>query len=555
MSRFASGSLKPSVLLFCNFLLLLFFFWITESGNIVYECRVLLKYQHNYIKPLFYLFNFLVAIFALSAFMSSQKGWRLLIGLVWIFMTFSINHIYTQLNNVGFEYEDLLLIKQNIHFGYEETIFSTYGQVVFPTIIAVGFLFLLICLVQRFLRTKLSSIFVYGLLMLSLLMSYLIIDYSNAQRSAMPSFVKTPSMLIYDILNPVYTGQREAPLFDISEPSSFDHIIWIVDESVRGDHLQLNNERLKTTPFLNSILDESIINFGVANSAAVCSDYSHAVLMTGAKFEDLPDEEDKILSSPTIFQYAKHAGFEPALIYSPGYEDSPKSYLSKYDFETIKTRYNTKLLNPELTYEVWDFKSLDYLNDIFDSHDRSFTYFLKYGAHFHYDDSYPAEEKHFTPIIGFRNFDDVDSVQLINSYHNAIRWTVDHFFKELIGKVGDHNILIIYTSDHGQNLTEYPEIKLTHCKRKDAPNVMANVPLFLYSTNELELERLRSIGVPNANKSHFNVFSSTLEFMGYDKGHVCENYNIGLFEKQDSSFYTSGDIFGRSKMQTYLFTK
>jgi len=43
--------------------------------------------------------------------------------------------------------------------------------------------------------------------------------------------------------------------------------------------------------------------------------------------------------------------------------------------------------------------------------------------------------------------------------------------------------------------------------------------------------------------------------MGYDKGHVCENYNIGLFEKQDSSFYTSGDIFGRSKMQTYLFTK
>ena len=537
-----------------SFLALLVFYWLTESGQLLYECKVLIRYQENYLKPAFYLFNFLLAVYSLNVLLSSLQKWAYVLAMIFAIGAFGINYIYVGLNNIGFDYEDLLLVKQNIHFGYEESIFATYGNVFLSTIItALGLTFLLVTLKR--IRTRNGNPLKWSLLaLISFILSYGIIDYSNAQKTSIPSFMKLPALLLYDAINPIYTGNRDQPFLEPEEQSSFDHIVWIVDESVRGDHLQLNNPLIKTTPYLNAIEEKSIINFGIANSAAVCSDYSHAVLMTGTRLSDLPDKENKILSSPTIFQYAKGAGFEPALIYSPGYEDKPKSYLTMDDFNTIKIRYNTKMSNPDLTYYEWDFKSIDYLKEIVNTNQKSFTYFLKYGAHFHYDDSYPSDHTVFSPTMGFRNFEAMDSVRLTNSYHNAIRWTVDSFFKELIESVGDKNVLFIYTSDHGQNLTEFPEIKLTHCVRKNAPNVMANVPLFILSTNYTKIEEWKSSSKARDHKSHFNIFPTTLECMGYKKDQIEPIYGKGLFDFQNESFYTSGDIFGRARMYSYKFS-
>jgi lipid A ethanolaminephosphotransferase len=359
---------------------------------------------------------------------------------------------------------------------------------------------------------------------------------------------------MYDCLNPIYTGERQDVFISPQRDSEFDHIVWIVDESIRGDHLQINNPILKTTPFLNSIEDKQISNFGVSCSAAVCSDYSHAILFSGARLDQLPDTKDIIRKNPSIFQYAKKAGFEPALIYSPGYEDKPKSYLTSDDFRIIQTRYNTKMLNPELTYEAWDFRSLDYLKEIIESNDQSFTYFLKYGAHFHYDDAYPLSNTVFKPTIGFRNYSKVDSTSLINSYHNAIRWTVDEFFRKLFDHIGHKKVLIIYTSDHGQNLTEYPDLELTHCARKEAPKVMANVPLFICMTDTLSKEIIEGRRIVDSGfYSHYNIFSTTLLLMGYQGDEINQHYEKSLFDSVDSSSYTSGDIFGRSEMYKYQF--
>ena len=49
----------------------------------------------------------------------------------------------------------------------------------------------------------------------------------------------------------------------------FDKIVMIMDESVRGDYLTLNDPTQNTTPFLNTTSD--LINFGVASSGANCS--------------------------------------------------------------------------------------------------------------------------------------------------------------------------------------------------------------------------------------------------------------------------------------------
>src|SRR5262249_55005445 len=49
----------------------------------------------------------------------------------------------------------------------------------------------------------------------------------------------------------------------------FDKIVMIMDESVRGDYLTLNDPTRNTTPFLKAT--SHLINFGVASSGSNCS--------------------------------------------------------------------------------------------------------------------------------------------------------------------------------------------------------------------------------------------------------------------------------------------
>jgi hypothetical protein len=65
------------------------------------------------------------------------------------------------------------------------------------------------------------------------------------------------------------------------------HIVYIVDESVRGDYIQLNNKNLSNTPFL-SRLDAQLINFGVATSAANCNLASRTMLRHATR-QNAPD--------------------------------------------------------------------------------------------------------------------------------------------------------------------------------------------------------------------------------------------------------------------------
>lgn len=69
-------------------------------------------------------------------------------------------------------------------------------------------------------------------------------------------------------------GPRPRPLFR--------NVVMIVDESVRGDYLQVNNAAYASTPFLAG-LKHRLINFGSAVSAHNCS--APARLLPGAKFE------------------------------------------------------------------------------------------------------------------------------------------------------------------------------------------------------------------------------------------------------------------------------
>jgi len=62
-----------------------------------------------------------------------------------------------------------------------------------------------------------------------------------------------------------------------------NNVVFIIDESVRGDHLSLNGYARKTTPFLDALAESgAIANWGIAASATTCSVATNRLLLTGS---------------------------------------------------------------------------------------------------------------------------------------------------------------------------------------------------------------------------------------------------------------------------------
>src|SRR5262249_8252404 len=92
------------------------------------------------------------------------------------------------------------------------------------------------------------------------------------------------------------------------------HIVFIVDESVRSDALEINDPLAENTRLLANHKDE-LINFGVAVSGANCSFLSRTMLKFGIRSDDFQELEVPGLTSlkrpigPSIWKYARQAGY------------------------------------------------------------------------------------------------------------------------------------------------------------------------------------------------------------------------------------------------------
>jgi glucan phosphoethanolaminetransferase (alkaline phosphatase superfamily) len=109
---------------------------------------------------------------------------------------------------------------------------------------------------------------------------------------------------------------------ELVETSSLDknylpanNIIFVFDESIRGDHLSLNGYPRQTTPYLEKLAARKLlINWGVSVSAATSSHPSYDAMISGAT----PDMLSRLAlrevnSLPTLFQYAKAMNYRTHL--------------------------------------------------------------------------------------------------------------------------------------------------------------------------------------------------------------------------------------------------
>lgn len=330
----------------------------------------------------------------------------------------------------------------------------------------------------------------------------------------------------------------------LSKPTAVPHILLIVDESIRGDYLDINGAN-GVTPYLKSI-QSKIINFGIASSGNNCTATSNAFLRMGFNPRNALESSDDLRHHPTIWKFAEAAGYKTYFIDNQRNGGQLQNYMDAKEASLIDNFHQYQVSTPRLRR---DLASIELIHKGLLESSSSFIYVDKAGAHFHYETAYPEDWHKFNPhLAAFEPA--INRDKMINSYKNAVAWSVDEFFKMLLPKLDLKNTLVIYTSDHGQNLLD-DGTSITHCHIANPRDLEALVPLFVITENPQLLAKFSDASHINFNRAnHFQIFPTLLELMGFEPKAVEDLYYPSLFNRiEESPGFTSAEVikqFGKS---------
>lgn len=329
------------------------------------------------------------------------------------------------------------------------------------------------------------------------------------------------------------------PVTAIARQPLVSNIIVVVDESVSGDFFGQGSD-FSLVPVLKSHPD-AVVNYGVATSAHNCSSYSNAVIRWGV----VPGAFEQALRLPTIWQYSQASGYTSTYIDAQKPPGTLTNFMTTDELSFINQvkQLNVEQIERHQAFMRIDFDIVDHLVSLVADDKPDFIYINKQGVHFPYEGKYPASSTRFQPAMAlFEPIGHSNRQALINSYKNAIAWNVNGFFERLLSRIDLDDTVVIYTSDHGQDLLEEGKGLLTHCNRNSGSAYQGMVPLMVLTTHPQLRQRFESSLAENSHQlSHFNIFPTVLEILGYEHDFVKQHYGDAMFYPVErlGKFYTS----------------
>lgn len=323
------------------------------------------------------------------------------------------------------------------------------------------------------------------------------------------------------------------------------HLFLIVDESITATELTLHQPRLQTTPFLYSARNE-LLDFGIASSMTNQSAGSNIALMSGTRPSEIPDSAYSTFSRTNIFQFAQRAGYTTYYIDAQLGGNVLQNFMSPEDLKYIDHVVRPAVSHPKVPYHDRDMLVAELLAELSKKKEKVFAYVVKAGAHWPFARTYPADSAFFKPVLPPRSIYK-DPQRTLNTYHNAIRWTVDQFWHRLMATImPPDSTVILYTSDHGQNLSQ-SGISLTHASVQETSLQEAAVPLWVWDPGQVT--GLKPWARRKQGYGHAHIFPALLRLQGYDPAWVRRQYGFSLFDSLPPAaakrFFIAGDLFGR----------
>jgi hypothetical protein len=339
-------------------------------------------------------------------------------------------------------------------------------------------------------------------------------------------------------------GPREP--VSLARPSVvIDHdIVLIIDESIAGNYLDINtpfgvHTGLKTPPD-----GVDVFNFGYAASIANCSADTNVTLRYGGTRTDYIRINSTL---PSIWQYARKAGLRTVYIDAQrtgGNLQNLMTDLEKQDIDAFIQFDQTSVRDRDMAAAA---KLIELLGD----DQAELIVINKVGAHFPVHDKYPDDFMSYRPALPRGQFQEVadtgrrdgfngqkdDWVLYRNAYQNTLLWNVGEFFRRIFQQADLSNAVLIYTSDHGQDLHERGNPGLdTHCGG-DPVAEEGLVPLVVIQGSQLHTLDWNAAWAGNKDRSsHYDIFPTLLQLMGYDPAGIESTYGKSLAQPTDDDF-------------------
>lgn len=321
-------------------------------------------------------------------------------------------------------------------------------------------------------------------------------------------------------------------------------IVLIIDEAIAGNYLDLNAPTGVTTHLAQAQPGVDIFNYGYAASITNCSAGSNVTL----RFGGTRDGYERINTTmPSIWQYAKTAGYDTVYIdgqTTAGKLQNGMTEVEKRDIDHFIQFDGTPVVQRDMA-------ALDKLVGFLGDGKPEMILMNKVGAHFPVANKYPDDFEEYKPALPRQHSDDVAEkgtkegfdgspeawMQYRNSYRNILLWNVGEFFQRLFAKADLSQAVVIYTSDHGQNLHERGDKGVnTHCS-PDPVQEEGVVPLVVIQGKGVKSLDWQAHLAENRNaSSHYNIFPTLLLLMGYDPSGVASEYGRSLDVPTDDPF-------------------
>jgi len=465
-------------------------------------------------KGTIFLATYLLAILTILIFIGlrSSKLFILFLFLSFIFLSMDF---FVQLLGVshGFSMDEYALsVNEAGNFKYLKAYMENIIKSIIFSLLVITIFYLIR---KKFLKKRFSNLYLIIVLLFMTIIYGACKKVDTYKLSNYPAMIKIPAIAVRYLQNskPIIRRELNSTIAPTKKPQ-FKNIVWIIDESIVGSYLSLNGYDKNTTPYLDKLNNENknFFNFGIVNSISNCSSTSNLFLRIGLNPKKHFNVENEMYTLPTIFQYAKKAGYTTWLMDSQTKENHLQNYLTLYDKESIDY---FKTLGPDIDRIDRDKFFLNEATTILNNKQKgnNFIVLVKYGAHFPYLLTYDLKNSPFQPImdVSYGGMDLEHKEQQMNTYLNSIHFNTDMYLKELVEKVDLSDSVVFYTSDHGQNILETPNLTRTHCNSETVVKHEVSVPLMVFQKEAKKTFKTDK----KLFYSQIQLFPTTLALFGY----------------------------------------
>jgi len=486
----------------------------------------------------------LVALTSIAALLSVRSTTVFTLGIVVVAVSYFLNSAYLTVTSDVIDFNGVTLFMTE--WKHASSAIFEYRSAIVKAAVPALVLVALVLIARKIMRGNILTIWwltVPGVFVLSYMF---VVPRLLETTTSFPIPFKIAGFALFATANPLHTGPRvELTVMPSNEPK-YRNIVWIIDESVNPKYLTINGHQRNTTPYLLTH-KELYLNLGEMSSSSNCSSSSQLILMSGIQLDELPDTESNSLRNPSVYQYAKAAGFTTHYLSGQSYAKKLQNFMTEHDLLYIDNFFQPAKTNARIGI---DHQIATKLQDLLsDSEQNQFAVVVKSGSHVPWETSYPAEYSlKYAPTDSEPAKQETTRHKLLRHYESSLSWNVDFFFKLLLDRLNLKDTIIFYTSDHGQSII--PENKpgmATHCDARSPSLEEGIVPFLLFGN---EVESMFDSGPYLDAYSHFQIFPTTVRLFGFDKTSID---GISIFDKPDdaSRAFLSGDMFGRGELQIH----